>query len=77
MLVEAGPARILATANSPSVRVADGRLHAELLRAQWDFTTIVGGVRIGALVAHVPGAIIGGVMCGVWGRWRWNQSGIS
>ncbi len=63
LFVEAGEHRIV-----PDVR-------ADLAKNKWDLTTVGFGASLGGIVGRVPGAVVGGAVCYVWGQWRWRSAG--
>jgi uncharacterized protein (DUF2062 family) len=78
-LVQVPSAVVRATAGAPQVVVTPRRdspvpeVEISLSENIWDLTTTGVGVTIGAVIGHLPGAVIAGVGMYARGRWRWRQ----
>lgn len=78
-LVHMGGTAIYPTAGASQVQISPRPgspipdVEVSLNENIWDMTTTGLGVGIGAVVGHVPGAVVGGVGMYAWRRWRWAQ----
>lgn len=66
----AGPSQVSITprADSPLPDV-----DVSLAENAWDLATLGTGFGVGYAFGHLPGGVIGGVGCYLWGRVRWHQ----
>jgi hypothetical protein len=58
---------------TPSEDSVIPRVDARLARDKWDIATTGFGVTAGAVIGHVPGALVGGALGFGLGRVRWIQ----
>src|SRR5262249_50488619 len=65
-----------ATLTVPEVTIRDDRVDVTFQRTQWDVATISAGATIGATLARIPRAFVGGLGFFFWGRWRWRRRTI-
>ena len=74
VFVRVGPARVLAAANPTEVsierRIVSGVPDVRLGKNVRDMGTVGFGLMLGGAFGHLPGALIGGAVFGLWGQWR-------